>query len=285
MEYVLASMVANEWPTPGVLTVLPEMPKLIIARRRMSLPLLSGLQKLFSRSIQPPANLAASAEDWTGVTARDRAILEQISEFTLTSRARQLALIDAVRYVVQREVPGSFVECGVWRGGSSMAIALTLMDLGVNDRDIYLFDTFSGMTPPSDRDRTIDNQSAADLLSNQETREGVICRAGQDDVQANMLRTGYPSDRIHLVVGPVEATLPDPRITSVGLLRLDTDWYESTKCELEHLYPKLSPLGVMIVDDYGHWRGAREACDEYFAGQPAQLMQRIDYTGRLLIKC
>ena len=77
--------------------------------------------------------------------------------------------------------------------------------------------------------------------------------------------TGYPPERIHFVRGPVEETLPAGAPDEIALLRLDTDWYESTRHELEHLYPRLAAGGVLLVDDYGHWEGARKAVDEYFA--------------------
>jgi hypothetical protein len=100
-----------------------------------------------------------------------------------------------------------------------------------------------------------------------------------------VLSTGYPADRLHLVQGKVEDTLPGAAPARIALLRLDTDWYESTRHELVHLYPRLVPNGVLIIDDYGDWVGAKEAVDEYFAAQPFQpFLSRMDHTGRLAIK-
>jgi len=97
--------------------------------------------------------------------------------------------------------------------------------------------------------------------------------------------TGYPSERIHFVRGRVEDTIPASAPELIALLRLDTDWYDSTKHELIHMFPRLSKAGVIIIDDYGHWRGAREACDEYFAQNRIPiLLNRIDYTGRIALK-
>jgi predicted O-methyltransferase YrrM len=78
----------------------------------------------------------------------------------------------------------------------------------------------------------------------------------------------------------IESNLPE----SISVLRLDTDWYESTRAELEVLYPRLSPGGVLIIDDYGHWGGAKKAVDEYFRGRPKPLLQYTDYTGRMGVK-
>jgi hypothetical protein len=220
------------------------------------------------------------------VSAQDQSILGQVNAFTMTSLERQLALIDATRYLVRRQVPGCFVECGVWRGGSSMAAALALAQEEDTGRDLYLYDTFEGMSPPTDADKTTDGTLAKTHLDRAKKGTGVWCEAGIDDVRANLAATNYPAERIHLVKGPVEQTIPAQLPSAhIALLRLDTDWYESTKHEMIHLFPLLSEGGILLIDDYGHWQGARKAIDEYLAGQPKHyLLQRIDYTGRLLLK-
>ena len=109
---------------------------------------------------------------------------------------------------------------------------------------------------------------------------------GIDQVRETVLGSGYPESRVHLVAGPVEETIPGEAPSSIALMRLDTDWYESTKHELHHLYPRLQAAGVLLIDDYGHWEGARRAVDEYFADNPPRpLLGRIDYTGRVAVKC
>jgi O-methyltransferase len=220
-----------------------------------------------------------SGEDW--------AILDRVAGCTMTSVERQIALIHAVRHLVRHEIQGSFVECGVWRGGSSMAIALTLAQEGDTARDLFLYDTFEGMTRPQDVDRARDGSSAQSQLDLDAQRTGLVWAvAGLEDVQRNLRSTGYPEERLHYVRGPVETTLPSRRPAGpIALLRLDTDWYESTKHELTHLFPLLSDGGILIVDDYGHWEGAKKAVDEYLADLGRSLyLHRIDYTGRLLVK-
>jgi hypothetical protein len=97
--------------------------------------------------------------------------------------------------------------------------------------------------------------------------------------------SGYPDAKVHYVVGRVEDTVPDGAPSEIALLRLDTDWYESTKHELVHLYPRLTPGGVLIIDDYGHWAGCRKAVDEYFSERGRHLLfSRIDYAGRIALK-
>jgi hypothetical protein len=213
-----------------------------------------------------------------------RAIFDTVKPFTMTSPERVIALCDAVRYVSARAVPGAFVECGVWKGGSSMAAALTLLAAGDADRDLYLFDTFEGMSAPTEHDRRADDSASAQaLLEASSASERVWAYSPLDEVKANMARTGYPAERIRYVQGKVEDTIPGSAPDQIAVLRLDTDWYESTRHELEHLYDRLSPGGVLIIDDYGAWEGARKAVDEFFAVRPI-LLNRIDRTGRIAIK-
>lgn len=197
----------------------------------------------------------------------------------MTSTERIHALVHAVRHVVRNRVGGDMVECGVWKGGSVMAMALTLLQLGERERSLYLFDTFSGMTPPGDVDVDFQGQQAHVIL------DTVRCEASQQEVENAVLSTGYDREKIHFVRGRVEETIPINAPESIALLRLDTDWYESTQHELQHLFPRLARGGVIIVDDYGHWRGARRAVDEYIAQhQIPLLLHRIDYTGRIAVK-
>jgi hypothetical protein len=165
-----------------------------------------------------------------------------------------------------------------------MAAALALLDLK-DRRDLYLYDTFEGMTPPTETDVDYKGTSASALLANEARTEDSIwwAYAPLDAVRAAMTSTGYPEDRIHFVKGPVEETIPAHAADSIALLRLDTDWYQSTRHELEHLYPRLVPGGVLIIDDYGHHMGCKKAVDEYFADAPV-LLHRIDYSGRMVVK-
>jgi hypothetical protein len=201
----------------------------------------------------------------------------------MTSIERVYALYEAVRYVITARIPGDIVECGVWRGGSSMMAAMTLDELGAR-RPLWLYDTFEGMPPPGEHDVRYSGESATSLLRSAERVPGAWNEwawATVEDVRANMASTGY--DALEYVVGPVEETIPSRAPEQISLLRLDTDWYESTRHEIEHLYPRLSDGGVLIIDDYGHWQGAKRAIDEYFAGRPI-LLNRIDYTGRVAVK-
>jgi O-methyltransferase len=215
----------------------------------------------------------------------ERRIILAAKPFTMTSLERMAALIQAVTYVTQNNVAGDIAECGVWRGGSMMTVALTLLAHGDRSRSLYLFDTFEGMSSPTGDDKSLDGVSADVQLERDAQGTGVWCYASLEDVRANILSTGYPADKIHLIKGKVEDTIPRNIPSSLSLLRLDTDWYESTKHELRHLYPLLNTNGILIIDDYGHWQGARKAVDEYFAEHGVKTyLHRIDYTGRILVK-
>ena len=218
-----------------------------------------------------------------------------ISEFetlepnTATSIERMYALKEAVKYIVSNNIVGDLVECGVWKGGSCMLIARTLLEYDQNDRLLWLYDTFEGMTLPTNED--IEKETGikgGDLLENIEKntdKYNMWAYAPEDIVRKNMESTKYPSDKIKYIRGKVEDTLNETKPKSIALLRLDTDWYESTKAEMDALYPLITSGGVLIIDDYGHFEGARKAIDEYFKSIKEQpLMHRIDYTGRMIIK-
>jgi hypothetical protein len=218
----------------------------------------------------------------------DRRTLEIIAgtmPYTMTSRERVLAAISAARYIAAARLPGAVIECGVWKGGSVMAILRALLDAGDATREVYLFDTFEGMTRPTDADRDVSGVGADERLQRGRSTDTIWARAAPEEVTQNVLSTGYPNGRVHLVKGRVEDTIPEHAPEQIALLRLDTDWYESTLHELRHLYPRLVRGGVLIIDDYGHWQGARKAVDEYFAGSESlPFLQRIDYSGRIATK-
>ena len=220
-------------------------------------------------------------------TQAERDLVEFVRPYTMTSPERILGLANATRWLTAAGVSGDIVECGVWRGGSIMAVAKTLLDAGVPDRDIYLFDTFTGMTAPTAEDRDHRGRPASTQFAERADgdQSSHWCRAGIRTVRANLALTGYPPERLHLVPGMVEETIPAQAPARIALLRLDTDWYVSTRHELDHLWPRLVSGGICIIDDYGHWSGSRQAVDEYLAQHDLQvLMHRLDYSGRLIVK-
>jgi O-methyltransferase len=239
----------------------------------MSANLRRDMQEWWDALSAEPARLR---EYYSEFEAEFWPLYERCKDFTMTTIERLYDLHKAVDYVSRAGVPGAIVECGVWCGGSIMMAALTLLQRQ-DQRPIYLFDTFTGMPAPGSQDFDLHGDHA-DVQWHE-----TWARAGEEEVRANLLSTGYPAESFHLVRGLVEETLPRGAPETVALARLDTDFYDSTRVELEALWPRLSSGGVLIIDDYGHWLGARRATDEYFAEKPVRLV-RIDYTCRAIQK-
>jgi O-methyltransferase len=210
------------------------------------------------------------------------------SPYSMTSVERMYCLYKSVDYLLSNNIEGDFVECGVWRGGSAMMIAKMLSNRKIVDRKLFLYDTFEGMTEPTDSDVRYNGENATILYNElvDENGKTIWCVGNLEDVKRNLDLTNFDNENIVYVKGKVEDTIPNnlPE-NKISLLRLDTDWYESTKHELIHLFPILETNGVLIIDDYGYWRGSRKAVDEYFneIKLPA-FLNRIDNTGRILIK-
>lgn len=215
-----------------------------------------------------------------------RDIYNTVQPYTMTSPERVNALVRSVEYLERSQIPGDIVECGVWRGGSMMAVAKTLLRLEATPRNLLLFDTFEGMPPPDELDVDLEGRSASAIMDEQEPESSHVWAVAQfREVKQNMEETRYPTEHVTYIKGKVEETLPKHAPDQIALLRLDTDWYASTRHELIHLYPRLVPGGIVIIDDYGHWEGARKAVDEYIEDNNLPLfLCRIDYSGRLAVK-
>ena len=214
-------------------------------------------------------------------------IYAKTHDYTMTSVESMYALYDAVRQVVRGGIEGDLVECGVWRGGSAMLMARTLMALGETGRKLYLYDTFAGMTRPGEIDRRARDGSPTIPRWEHFEREGYNewCYVPIEEVRENLLATGFPAHALVMVKGEVEKTLPAKAPKAIALLRLDTDWYQSTYHELVHLYPRLARGGFLLLDDYGSYEGAKQAVDQYFAENgPAPYLHRIDSTARISLK-
>lgn len=218
-------------------------------------------------------------------------ILRQSVGWTMTGLLQQWSTWSATRYIAANRIPGAFVECGVWRGGQAQIAARTLMAANDTSRDIYMYDTYEGMPPPTAKDFDLHTGDAAEtmLASDRRLNAGgveftIACVADLADVTAGMRQTGYPMEHVHFVQGRVEDTIPRVAPAHIAFLRLDTDWYESTRHELEHLWPRLVPNGVLVVDDYDHWAGARQATDEFLAGLAFKPLPVRPGFGRLFVK-
>lgn len=213
-------------------------------------------------------------------------VYKECKPYSMTSLPRMYALYKAIEYITAYNIPGDIVECGVWKGGSCMMCAKELKRRGSTDRQIYLYDTFKGMAAPTDKDVAFEGKVMEERWKDlQKGEHNEWCYSSLEDVKKAIYSTDYPAERFTFVEGKVEDTIPGVIPNQISILRLDTDWYESTKHELLHLFPRLAKNGVLIIDDYGHWKGARGAVDEYFHEQKMpMLLHRVDYTGRVGIK-
>jgi predicted O-methyltransferase YrrM len=200
-------------------------------------------------------------------------IYRRVRPFTMCGNARLRGLHQAVHYIVAKNITGDLVECGTARGGSASLMALTLKRLDTA-RTLWVLDTFAGLPPPTIEDP---DWEAARLFTGS-------CRATVAEVTTLFESLGVLG-MCKLVEGRFQDTVRSLKTTSIALLHIDGDWYDSVKFSLEGLYDRITPGGVIQIDDYGHWKGARKAVDEFIRGRLLQIsLKRLDYTGRQFIK-
>ena len=242
----------------------------------------------FGYSIQP--NLGRHDDFAVELDDDDVDLIKYVHDngYTMTGVRRLINTLKSCRYVVENKIAGDFVECGVWRGGNGILAKCLFEQLDPN-RSVWMFDTFEGMTAPTEYDiRFRDKIHAGKKFENsQKDTHNDWCYASLEDVKRNFLDSNLKLDNLNFVKGDVTKTLATKENipSEIAVLRLDTDWYESTKSELEVLYPILNVGGVLIIDDYGHWEGARKAVDEYFSSRDYKpLFNVTDQTGRSAIK-
>lgn len=213
----------------------------------------------------------------------ERRLWDAVSPYTMTSPGSTIALSRLVAHVSQQQIPGAFVECGVWKGGSMAAIARTLHGCGDTRRELWLYDVFGVFRrATSEADVNPFGVSASVRASEEGDNWGGV---PMSSVQQVLHETAYPDDLIRFVPGYVEDTIPAQLPDEIALLRLDTDFYESTLHELRHMYPLVASGGVIIIDDYGYWRGQRQAVDEYLAAHGlSPLLVRLDAGPAMFVK-
>jgi O-methyltransferase len=218
----------------------------------------------------------------------DKSIFDYVlsNNLTMVGRVRLISTLLACKHVCSSKVEGDFVECGVWRGGNSI-VAADVFDRMGEKKQVYLFDTFAGMTEPTAIDQLTSGEYSTRerFIRDQREAHNEWCYASLEEVVTNFRRCGL-LDKARFVKGDVLRTLADKANIpqKICILRLDTDWYESTKIELQVLWPRLQNGGILIIDDYGYWRGTKAAVDEFFAGSPRPFLQYVDDAGRVAIK-
>jgi hypothetical protein len=243
---------------------------------------------IFDRFFKTEKKAAKPINDleFCDLTEYESQLIAFVSPYTMTSKERIISLIRSVAHVLDNDIPGDFVECGVWKGGSAMIIAKILKDRKIVNRKLFLYDTFEGMVPPLDVDKTFDGQQAAVLMDSQSKADSVVWAfSPEEEVKKNLASTNLNAELIRFIKGDVCQTILTQKPEEIAVLRLDTDWYESTKAELDILFPLVSENGIVIIDDYGHWSGCKKAVDEYFSKcSKPYFFNRVDYTGRLIVK-
>jgi hypothetical protein len=222
-------------------------------------------------------------KDIIEVNKYEKKLINKCLQYSMTNFERMWSLIQSFHHVRQESLVGDFVECGVWKGGNIILLKKLIEQFNLK-KNIYGFDTFEGMVEPSFYDVNYNNKSAKKMFDEHKKKDIGFAMCSLDDVKRNIKKNTKP-DNIFLIKGKVENTLKNKKKLpkKISILRLDTDFYESTKIQLEILFPRLVKGGVLIVDDYGFWKGAKKAVDEYFCDY-RQFMHYVDHSCRLLIK-
>jgi hypothetical protein len=252
-------------------------------RHIITRPILA-LMNRFGYEVVPYGTMRRLQEFPFDFSADDIETCRLVEPYTMVPRERIYTLVRAVEHVVKHGISGTLVECGVWKGGCAMAMARTLVRLGVTDRDLYFYDLFGEPWPPS-TEFDVHLGVPAPELDPSITGGPDVMRYTLEEVRERLLATGYPAERMHFVKGAVDKTLPADAPARIAVLRLDTDLYESTLHEFEHLYPRLEPGGILIIDDYGDWSGSHKATDEYIERRQLKLhLIRVDVGARMAVK-
>ena len=200
-------------------------------------------------------------------------ILQLIPKYTKVSVKRLINLYRLVQKVNQLNLPGDIVECGVWNGGSAAI-------MGVADRDdetsgkvrqLWLFDSFRGLPPPSNKDG---KQAKAAYFSG-------WCQGEPEKVKQIFRRFRLSLQHVNMIAGWFDETLETADLQTIALLHIDADWYASVKIVLETFYDKVVEGGFVVLDDYWRWPGCREAVTDYLREHQIQgvVLKRSDWHG------
>jgi predicted O-methyltransferase YrrM len=225
--------------------------------------------KLWRELQMLPVKLVESAEPFR--PTEFGTLANYVRSYTMASQSRLRGLYRAVRTVIDEGIPGDVVECGTAEGGSALLMAMTIKRHG-GGRHLWAYDTFEGMPPPGDKDPTWANDFTGTLGHDVEHVREVFHRWD--------IREGFT-----LVKGLFEDTVPKASMEKIAVLHLDGDWYSSVKVCLDHLWDRVSPGGIIQIDDYGHWAGARRAVHDFLDSRGIRANLRfIDAHGRQLLK-
>jgi hypothetical protein len=216
------------------------------------------------------------------ITEKEKSIIKNAKKYSMTTEIRMWSLINSLKKIVNEKIDGDIVECGIWRGGNIILINKILEEQKIHKK-IYCYDTFEGMDIADNVDKELSSgQSASKII---ESDDYYKCKSSLDDTKKIISQNVEDTKDIIFIKGKVEDTLMVKKNLpkKISICRLDTDYYSSTKIELEILYPLIEPGGILIIDDYGHWSGCKKAVDEYFKDKYV-MKHFVDYACRLIIK-
>lgn len=234
------------------------------------------------------AHAAPTADDGKLTEERFNRILAAVRPFTMVHESGIRFTVEQVVDLVRRGMPGVIVECGVWKGGCSIAMLLAQRDqFGRIEKPVYMLDSFEGLPPVTPRDGPLALQwkNGADPVNYLDN-----CKASLEELEKNLETLGFGADDYKILPGWFEDTLPrlaeKLKVRGIALLRLDGDWYDSTLVCLEHLMPLVSEGGIVIVDDYYSWDGCARAVHDYLSRQdlPYRIRSLFNGYGAYFIK-
>ena len=216
------------------------------------------------------------------ITQEENDLINLCKNFSMTTEIRMWALLNSLKKVLSENINGEIVECGIWKGGNIILIKKFLEKYNLK-KEIYCYDTFEGMYETTEKDRELSTNLDAKEFINDNYK--YICKSPLQETEDIIKNNVNNINNIFFIKGKVEDTLQvnENIPEKISICRLDTDYYSSTKIELEKLYPRISKGGVLIIDDYGHWSGSKKAVDEYFKDKFI-MKHYVDYACRLIIK-
>eukprot|EP00929_Paragymnodinium_shiwhaense_P121245 TRINITY_DN93417_c0_g1_i1.p1 TRINITY_DN93417_c0_g1~~TRINITY_DN93417_c0_g1_i1.p1 ORF type:complete len:305 (-),score=69.49 TRINITY_DN93417_c0_g1_i1:299-1213(-) len=208
----------------------------------------------------------------------------RIAAMTMASWHKGRLSYDAVVNANVAGIDGDVVEAGVWKGGMTALMMLSNLKADLS-RHFWLYDTFDGMPPPDENDDAYSHQHWQDYKSGKRTvfvEDGKWCYGSLETVKRTVRSTAYPLEKIHFVQGMVEETLRkgQPKPQKIAVLRIDTDFYSSTKSILETLYDRVEPGGTLIVDDYFNFGGQRDAMRQFF--EKRNQLEELDFNEKAM---
>ncbi len=241
-------------------------------------------------------SISQRGADQSGYDLADEANphIQTVRSHTMLPQQRLVSLYQQAVFCEAAGLEGSFVECGTWKGGAVGLMALANLQHGSKRRHLHLFDSFEGIPEPDEAidgeratqfARSVGGEAKGKLVALEQTYGAVGTLEANRELLEQII--GYDANYLHYHKGWFQDTLPKEadETGEIAILRLDGDWYSSTKVCLEHLYDRVVRGGFVILDDYGWYEGSKKAVDEFMAREGIKaFLNHIDNAGRYWIK-